>query len=146
MVNEGHHCHQDPSNREILDMVAYGGDVGEQPESAVKKSFNETTTFTFLDALIFIDVEEYMDPLPNYVKQTEAMLEEMEALDDCDLEELEMTDLDAEPVLDIDSGSYLWRCIKTSYIVYFGDIQKFGGPHKSVTIWRIYHRKCMSGK
>ena len=27
-----------------------------------------------------IDVEEYMDPLPNYVKQTEAMLEEMEAM------------------------------------------------------------------
>ena len=27
-----------------------------------------------------IDVEEYMDPLPDYVKQTEAMLEEMEAM------------------------------------------------------------------
>ncbi|XXG71885.1 hypothetical protein AAC387_Pa07g1110 [Persea americana] len=51
-----------------------------------------------------IDVEEYMDPLPDYVKQTEAMLEEMEAMDDCDLEEVEMTDPDAEPDVDIDSS------------------------------------------
>ncbi|XXG64880.1 hypothetical protein AAC387_Pa05g2715 [Persea americana] len=33
-----------------------------------------------MENIIVIDVEEYMDPLPNYVKQTEAMLEEMEAM------------------------------------------------------------------
>ena len=33
-----------------------------------------------LENIRIIDVEQYMDPLPDYVKQTEAMLEEMEAL------------------------------------------------------------------
>lgn len=37
-----------------------------------------------LDNITVIDVEEYMEtgdfPLPNYVKQTEALLEEMEAM------------------------------------------------------------------
>ena len=34
----------------------------------------------WMENIRVIDVEEYMDPLPNYVKQTEAMLEEMEAM------------------------------------------------------------------
>ncbi|KAJ8650559.1 hypothetical protein MRB53_003582 [Persea americana] len=44
------------------------------------------------------------------------------------------------------NGSYLRRYINTSYIVDFGDTKQFGGPHKSVTIGRICHRKCMSEK
>ncbi|KAJ8630125.1 hypothetical protein MRB53_023448 [Persea americana] len=59
---------------------------------------------------------------------------------------LEADGPDSVRIFFVDRGSYLRRTINTSDIVDFGDTKQFGGPHKSVTIWRIRHRKCMSEK
>ncbi|XP_077231232.1 cyclin-B2-2-like [Tasmannia lanceolata] len=63
---------------------------------------NDSENFTV------IDVDEYMETyddhqVPTFVKHTEAILEEMEAMSNCELDEIEMKDLVEETVPDIDS-------------------------------------------
>ncbi|XP_068645457.1 cyclin-B2-2-like isoform X2 [Aristolochia californica] len=72
-----------------------------------KKTISSDSAQNQFESFTVIDLDEDMGAsdltLPSYVKHTEAMLEEMDALDNCDLEEVEMEDLNAEAIPDIDS-------------------------------------------
>ncbi|KAG9443128.1 hypothetical protein H6P81_018982 [Aristolochia fimbriata] len=75
----------------------------EKPKKTISSDSaqNQFENFTVID--LDEDMETSDTALPSYVKHTEAMLEEMDAMDNCDLEEVEMDDLDAEAIHDIDS-------------------------------------------
>ncbi|XP_058090642.1 G2/mitotic-specific cyclin-2-like isoform X3 [Magnolia sinica] len=78
-----------------------------------------------LESITVIDVDEYMEasepPLPVLENQTEAILEEMESMQDCNPEEVEMEDLE-EPVPDIDSCD---RNNQLAVVDYVEDIYAF---------------------
>ncbi|XP_058098523.1 G2/mitotic-specific cyclin-2-like isoform X2 [Magnolia sinica] len=94
LVNKHHHSHQDSNqgNELVVD--------NEKHKKAIPsiQMLNPKENFTV------IDVDDYMEAneLPAFVKQTEAILEEMEQLDKYDIE-VEMEDIVPEPMLDIDS-------------------------------------------
>lgn len=71
-----------------------------------KKGTQSIPSSNNLDSSTAIDVEEYMETdeslLPSFVKHTEAILEEMEKMNDCELKEVEMEDIVVKAV-DIDS-------------------------------------------
>ncbi|XP_077246321.1 G2/mitotic-specific cyclin-2-like [Tasmannia lanceolata] len=90
-------CHQGANQRHKLV-------ENEKNKRTVTSALNSNGSENFT----VIDVDEYMeannDPLPSFVKHTEAMLEEMEAMSNYELKEIEMEDLgEEESVLDIDS-------------------------------------------
>ncbi|XP_068639758.1 G2/mitotic-specific cyclin-2-like [Aristolochia californica] len=72
-----------------------------------KETISSDSSQNRFESITVNDLDEDMETsdsaLPSYVKHTEAMLEEMDAMDNCDLEEVEMEDLEAEAIPDIDS-------------------------------------------